>query len=73
VKEVRQGEIRKWKIRDSTLFLWVDNFTCGHARICVATAHDFIYSLHDAEHVHHTHNIPPIRIDFPKHPTTFPK
>jgi hypothetical protein len=46
VREVRageeqvNGEIGQWRIRDSTVFLWVDNFTCGHAR-----AHHFIYTL----------------------------
>jgi hypothetical protein len=51
VREVRRGEIEQWRIRDSTVFLWVDNFTCGHARIC-AERHHFIYHL--AEHKHHT-------------------
>jgi hypothetical protein len=70
VREVRRGEIGQWSIRDSTVFLWVDNFTCGHARICAATAHHFIYHL--AEHMHHTHYSPPIQIGFPNYPTTFP-
>jgi hypothetical protein len=36
VREVRRGEIIKERTRDSTVFLWVDNFTCGHAYICAA-------------------------------------
>jgi hypothetical protein len=72
VREVRRGGIGEWRIRESTVFMWEENFTCGHAYICAATAqalHSFIYHL--AEHMYHTHNIPPIRIGFPNHPTTF--